>query len=150
MLALPPDGGGTGRVKGNRRGLLLRHEDSSERQLWIEATKTAFGATVAPLVEAGEERGLAERVVLATKGRLAPGADLDDVAAQLPSTEAIAVYDFDAERDDDLGLKTGTIVVLTETEGEWWQGHVVGAPGVVGMFPATFVIRGAATPPSEA
>lgn len=129
LLALPADGEAGGGTAGNgsRRGLLLRHEEESEQQLWIEATKRAFGATVSPLIEPAEERGLD---------------DLAEVAARLPSTEAVALYDFDAERADDLGLKTGAVVVLTDTKGEWWQGHVVGNPGVVGLFPATFVARG--------
>lgn len=36
----------------------------------------------------------------------------------------------------------GAVVVLTETEGEWWHGHLVGMPDGVGMFPATYVARG--------
>lgn len=126
LLALPADIDASGGSAGNasRRGLLLRHEEESERQLWIEATKTAFGATVSPLMEAGEEQ------------------DLSEIAAGLPPTEAVVLHDFNPEREDDLGLKIGTIVVLTATDGEWWQGHVVGMPGVVGMFPATFVARG--------
>lgn len=126
---MPADGDAAVGAAGNgsRRGLLLRHEEESERQLWIEVTKRAFGATVSPLAEPAEEQGLG---------------DLAEVAARLPSTEAVALYDFDAERADDLGLKTGTVVVLTDTKGEWWQGYVAGNPGAVGSFPATFVARG--------
>lgn len=41
-----------------------------------------------------------------------------------------------------LAIFRGAVVVLTETEGEWWHGHLVEAPDVVGMFPSTYVARG--------
>ena len=34
-------------------------------------------------------------------------------------------------------LVRGAVVVLTETEGELWHGHLESAPGVIGMFPST-------------
>eukprot|EP01044_Picomonas_judraskeda_P017051 COSAG03_NODE_3138_length_2186_cov_12.289890_3_plen_228_part_01 len=43
-------------------------------------------------------------------------------------------------------LVRGAVVLLTETEGEWWHGHLESAPGVVGMFPATYVARGTGAP----
>jgi hypothetical protein len=73
-------------------------------------------------MEEGEERGLAERAAMAIKARvgrsLAGGDGALNVAARLPPTEAVALYDFVAEHPDDLGLPKGTVVVLTETAGE--------------------------------
>jgi hypothetical protein len=73
-------------------------------------------------MEEGEERGLAERAAMAIKARvgrsLAGGDGTLNVAARLPPTEAVALYDFVAEHPDDLGLPKGTVVVLTETAGE--------------------------------
>ena len=148
LLALPNDSG-----KDVRDGLLMRHTDEGERQLWVEATVEAFGATVAPLVEDGEERGLAERAAMGLKARVGQslaGDGARNVAARLPPTEGVALFDFVAEHPDDLGLAKGTVVVLTETDGEWWHGHVVGVPGVVGMFPASFVARGEGPPEGTA
>lgn len=67
-----------------------------------------------------------------------------DVAAKLPPSEGVVMFDFAAEEATDLALTVGEVVVLAETEGEWWHGHIVGVPGVVGMFPATYVARGTA------
>jgi hypothetical protein len=73
-------------------------------------------------MEEGEERGLAERAAMAIKARvgrsLAGGDGALNVAARLPPTEAVALYDFVAEHPDDLGLPKGTVVVLTEAAGE--------------------------------
>jgi len=41
-----------------------------------------------------------------------------------------------------LAIFRGAVVVLTETEGEWWRGHLVEAPDVIGMFPSTYVASG--------
>lgn len=51
---------------------------------------------------------------------------------------AIALYDFAAEREEELSLKAGDVVVViddTDTEG-WWEG-VLG--GVSGFFPGSYV-----------
>lgn len=37
-------------------------------------------------------------------------------------------------------------MVLKQTEGEWWQGHIAGTPGVIGAFPASYVARGTGVP----
>ena len=148
LLALPGNGG-----RDDREGVLLKHADEGERQLWIEATVEAFGATVAPLVEAGEERGLAERAAMGLKarvGRSLAGDGARNVAARLPPTEAVALFDFVADHPDDLALTKGSVVVLTSTDGEWWHGHIVGAPETPGMFPAAFVARGEGAPEGTA
>lgn len=47
-----------------------------------------------------------------------------------------ALYDFDAENPDELNLKTGDIITVTEELGEWWKGTL---NGVEGIFPANYV-----------
>ena len=43
-------------------------------------------------------------------------------------------------------LVRGAVVVLTQTEGEWWQGHIATTPGAIGAFPASYVARGTGVP----
>jgi hypothetical protein len=48
-----------------------------------------------------------------------------------------AIYDYVAQRPDELSLKIGDIVnVLAKQEDSWWLGSLRGAQGV---FPSTFV-----------
>lgn len=141
LLSLPSG------TNGRRNAMLLRSEDENERQGWIAATANAFGATVAQLLHTAEERGMAESSVMAIRARLAkdsggPGAL--DIAATLPPSEAVVVFDFAAQEPTDLPLIVGEVVVLTQTEGEWWHGHIAGVPAVLGVFPATYVARGTA------
>ncbi|KAJ3415078.1 hypothetical protein HDV05_005604 [Chytridiales sp. JEL 0842] len=50
---------------------------------------------------------------------------------------AIALYDFDGERDGDLPFKVGdTIEILEKRENEWWRGRCGGREG---EFPANYV-----------
>ncbi|XP_046549057.1 LOW QUALITY PROTEIN: arf-GAP with SH3 domain, ANK repeat and PH domain-containing protein 2-like [Haliotis rubra] len=51
-----------------------------------------------------------------------------------------ALYDCDADNDDELTFKEGEIIlVLKEEEEEWWEGEVEGHPGRRGLFPVSFV-----------
>ena len=100
------------------------------------------------------------------------GGETLDAASTLPPNKAIVLFDFVAQEPTDLALTKydlrvqarcrliplqalillirkvclsmvrGAVVVLTETAGEWWHGHLIGTPHVVGMFPATYVARG--------
>ncbi|KAJ2998132.1 hypothetical protein HDV02_004809 [Globomyces sp. JEL0801] len=52
---------------------------------------------------------------------------------------AVALYDFDPERDSDLGFKQGDIITITkrtESDDDWWTGSCNGRSG---DFPANFV-----------
>ena len=49
---------------------------------------------------------------------------------------ARALYDFDAERDDDLSLRPGDVLEVLSDEGAWWVG-VLGERH--GHFPSNFV-----------
>ncbi|XP_062587717.1 arf-GAP with SH3 domain, ANK repeat and PH domain-containing protein 2-like isoform X3 [Saccostrea cucullata] len=51
-----------------------------------------------------------------------------------------AIYDCDADNDDELTFREGEIIVITgEEEDEWWEGEIDGEPGRRGVFPKTFV-----------
>ena len=54
--------------------------------------------------------------------------------------QARALYDFDAEREEELSLKAGDVVDViddSDTDG-WWEGSL---NGVIGFFPGSYVQR---------
>lgn len=51
-----------------------------------------------------------------------------------------ALYDCEADNDDELSFCEGEMIIaVKEEEEDWWQGHVEGQPHRHGMFPKTFV-----------
>jgi len=77
----------------------------------------------------------------------APKAQPKAAAATGGKDQAKALYDFDAENDDELTFKEGDIITITDKGGaDWWQGEYGGR---VGYFPAVYVqilMKGAAKP----
>lgn len=51
-----------------------------------------------------------------------------------------ALYDCQADNDDELTFKEGEIIlVIHEEEEEWWEGEIEGQPSRRGLFPVSFV-----------
>ncbi|XP_067164060.1 arf-GAP with SH3 domain, ANK repeat and PH domain-containing protein 1-like [Apteryx mantelli] len=51
-----------------------------------------------------------------------------------------ALYDCNADREDELTFRTGEIIVVSEKEdSNWWKGWIEGQPHRQGVFPASFV-----------
>ncbi|KAI6073934.1 Arf-GAP with SH3 domain, ANK repeat and PH domain-containing protein 1-like protein [Aix galericulata] len=51
-----------------------------------------------------------------------------------------ALYDCNADREDELTFRTGEIIVVSEKEdSNWWKGWIEGQPHRRGAFPASFV-----------
>ncbi|XP_051659378.1 arf-GAP with SH3 domain, ANK repeat and PH domain-containing protein 2-like [Manacus candei] len=51
-----------------------------------------------------------------------------------------ALYDCDADREDELTFHTGEVIVVSEKEdSNWWKGWIEGQPHREGAFPASFV-----------
>ncbi|XP_070209442.1 arf-GAP with SH3 domain, ANK repeat and PH domain-containing protein 1-like isoform X3 [Littorina saxatilis] len=51
-----------------------------------------------------------------------------------------ALYDCEADNDDELTFKEGEIIhILEEVEEEWWEGEIEGNPKRRGLFPTSFV-----------
>eukprot|EP00126_Sphaerothecum_destruens_P011705 Sdes_comp20949_c0_seq1m18572 len=67
-----------------------------------------------------------------------PRPDLSRPAVpQKPMRRAIADYDFEKSRTDEISFKEGDLIILKNTpEGGWWQGEL---NGVLGWFPCNFV-----------
>jgi hypothetical protein len=52
---------------------------------------------------------------------------------------AIALYDYDADEDNELSFRAGErIVEITATSEDWWEGRRADGGGA-GLFPATYV-----------
>ncbi|EPZ33576.1 hypothetical protein O9G_000351 [Rozella allomycis CSF55] len=55
-------------------------------------------------------------------------------------TKLRALYEFNADYENELSFKANDIVILTEhTEKEWWTGYLERDPSKRGLFPATYV-----------
>ncbi|WVN87986.1 uncharacterized protein L203_103183 [Cryptococcus depauperatus CBS 7841] len=68
-----------------------------------------------------------------------PGLDDNDGYAR-----AVALYDFKPSANDDLGFKSGDVVIVLDSVGdssEWWEGRLAsqGPQGKRGIFPCTYV-----------
>ena len=51
-----------------------------------------------------------------------------------------ALYDCDADHDDELSFSEGeTIIVTVELDADWWNGYVEGMPSRCGVFPVLYV-----------
>lgn len=51
-----------------------------------------------------------------------------------------ALYDCEADNDDELTFREGeVIIILEEVEEEWWEGEIEGSAGRRGLFPTSFV-----------
>ncbi|CTQ86680.1 SH3 domain-containing protein [Caenorhabditis elegans] len=60
--------------------------------------------------------------------------------AASPATRATAVYDYEASQPDELGFKTGDVIIVTDkSEAEWWSGHREQDPSKSGLFPSNYV-----------
>lgn len=146
LLSLPSGSGA------RRNGLLLRCEDESERMDWVAATVHIFGSTVAPLLYTAEQlvhKANTERLVESINSTLARHCEeARAMARKLPPTQAVVKLDFPPvapallEGTPGLAFTKGATVVLTRNEGDWWHGHLAGAPQVVSKFPASYVLSG--------
>nr|XP_022322626.1 arf-GAP with SH3 domain, ANK repeat and PH domain-containing protein 2-like isoform X3 [Crassostrea virginica] len=51
-----------------------------------------------------------------------------------------AIYDCDADNEDELTFRSGEIIIITgEEEEDWWEGEIDGEPERRGVFPKNFV-----------
>ncbi|KAJ3107638.1 hypothetical protein HDU97_003632 [Phlyctochytrium planicorne] len=55
----------------------------------------------------------------------------EEVAPQVPICKGEALYDYDANRDDEVSIKTGDIFDVFVKDGDWWQIDKDGKRGVV-------------------
>ncbi len=58
---------------------------------------------------------------------------------RIPQRRVVAVYDYRAEGNEELNLRTGDLIVIEDdrSNADWWKGR--DERGVVGYFPANFV-----------
>lgn len=60
-----------------------------------------------------------------------------NAASNPPSVETVvAVFDFEAQADGDLGFKTGDKLEVLSKDGQWWKGRFNGKEG---LFPFNYV-----------
>eukprot|EP01052_Picozoa_sp_SAG31_P046976 SAG31_NODE_9202_length_1317_cov_1.143678_1_plen_299_part_00 len=52
----------------------------------------------------------------------------------------LAVYDFEAQQEGDLGFFANSVIVVTQsTDPSWWVGYVENDPSIQGQFPSNYV-----------
>lgn len=49
-----------------------------------------------------------------------------------------AIYDFEGEKEEDLRMKEGDLLVVLETNGEWYYGYKQNNQSVKGWYPSTY------------
>lgn len=91
-----------------------------------------------------------------SRDRIDPGGRVEDVRGRDSVTPPVpiprikkkpsarrrcrALYDCQADNDDELTFKEGEIIlVIHEEEEEWWEGEIEGQPSRRGLFPVSFV-----------
>ncbi|KAM6053022.1 arf-GAP with SH3 domain, ANK repeat and PH domain-containing protein 1-like isoform 2-T2 [Theristicus caerulescens] len=131
--------------------LSIKHKrTSSEPAPWVplspeqpSPTSLASGALKAtdPLCMPGPHRSLQEPDPCS--------GSTQDIPPLLPRRSSLnrlllhrvrALYDCDADREDELTFRTGEIIVVSEKEdSNWWKGWIEGQPHRQGVFPASFV-----------
>ncbi|XP_064321190.1 arf-GAP with SH3 domain, ANK repeat and PH domain-containing protein 2-like [Phalacrocorax carbo] len=131
--------------------LSIKHKrTSSEPAPWVplspeqpSPTSLASDALKAmdPLCVPGPHRSLQEPDPCSGRAR--------DVPPLLPRRSSLnrlllrrvrALYDCNADREDELTFRTGEIIVVAEKEdSNWWKGWIEGQPHRQGVFPASFV-----------
>ena len=50
---------------------------------------------------------------------------------------AVALYDYEADDEDEISFKEGDVIEVTEVDGEWTTGKL--ADGSEGMFPSNYI-----------
>ena len=50
-----------------------------------------------------------------------------------------AIQEYTGAQVDELSFSAGAEIAVTNNDGAWWEGHLVSAPSVVGVFPSNFV-----------
>ncbi|XP_049792741.1 arfGAP with SH3 domain, ANK repeat and PH domain-containing protein isoform X6 [Schistocerca nitens] len=86
------------------------------------------------------------------RSRLESYAEESDLHINLPTTSTAipapaprrcrALYDCEADNDDELSFKEGEVIIVTNTQTDdenWMEGEVEGQPSRKGMFPVSFV-----------
>ncbi|XP_059683188.1 arf-GAP with SH3 domain, ANK repeat and PH domain-containing protein 2-like [Gavia stellata] len=131
--------------------LSIKHKrTSSEPAPWVplspeqpSPTSLASGALKAmdPFCMPGPHQSLQEPDPCSSRAQ--------DVLPLLPQRSSLnrlllfrvrALYDCDADREDELTFRTGEIIVVSEKEdSNWWKGWIEGQPHRQGVFPASFV-----------
>lgn len=55
--------------------------------------------------------------------------------------KAEALYDYQAQRDDELSFKVGDIIIVTDqSDGEWWKGRLLNdKSNTDALFPGNYV-----------
>ncbi|XP_013401503.1 arf-GAP with SH3 domain, ANK repeat and PH domain-containing protein 2-like, partial [Lingula anatina] len=158
-LVLPPPlqfRNQTGAVSSNSGKKSRTSSASSDKPVPAPRRSTIGGAPVFSQPEAVKAASSMERL---SNGRSSESLDSTDSAAggglqphPTPRTKkkmslrrqrkCRALYDCDADNDDELSFKEGEIIILLREEDEdWWEGEVDGEPHRKGLFPASFVER---------
>ena len=126
-----------------------RLDDMEKSMAEMEAkSKVDTEAAVAKLVEveknAEEEKLKTEKESAARAAKQAESAAKEAQAAAIAAlpvsvTLVVAITEFAAEQDDDLGFANGDRIVVTDKSQEWWRGYRLVHPDVTGMFPSNYV-----------
>ncbi|XP_061181259.1 arf-GAP with SH3 domain, ANK repeat and PH domain-containing protein 2-like isoform X3 [Saccostrea echinata] len=124
----PPDARNTIHLTGNRLpGETVNSNRSSRPRIGSSGSGSADGSPAQPNSPTTENES--------------PPLPAPRVKKKLPiGQKCQAIYDCDADNDDELTFREGEIIIITgEEEDEWWEGEIDGEPGRRGVFPKTFV-----------
>ncbi|XP_077688157.1 arf-GAP with SH3 domain, ANK repeat and PH domain-containing protein 1-like isoform X2 [Eretmochelys imbricata] len=153
--SLAPDSGSFSPPKGHsaagappRRLSTGSHQVTSHSSTKDTAQPAAL-ETVETLFEAGSSKGRRHGLPCTSQDPGGGPGPVQDVLPPLPSRDTLskprffrvrALFDCQADREDELTFHVGeTIIVDEEEDCNWWSGWVEGQPHRKGVFPASFV-----------
>ncbi|XP_039354666.1 arf-GAP with SH3 domain, ANK repeat and PH domain-containing protein 2-like isoform X1 [Mauremys reevesii] len=153
--SLAPDSGSSSPPKGHSaagappRRLSTGSRQGTSHSATKDTTQPAALGTVETLCEAGPSKGRSRGLPWPSQDPGGGPGPAQDVPPPIPRRDVLsktrlfrvrALYDCQADREDELTFRVGEIIIVAEEEdSNWWSGWIEGQPHRKGVFPASFV-----------
>ncbi|KAM9121069.1 arf-GAP with SH3 domain, ANK repeat and PH domain-containing protein 1-like isoform 1-T1 [Pangshura tecta] len=153
--SLAPDSGSSSPPNGHSaagappRRLSTGSHQGTSHSVTKDTTQPAALGTMKTLCEAGPSKGRSHGLPWPSQDPGGGPGPAQDVPPPIPRRDVLskprlfrvrALYDCQADREDELTFRVGEIIIVAEEEdSNWWSGWIEGQPHRKGVFPASFV-----------